>query len=353
MSCAVYLKISAAFVVLGLITAFFFSNANYLSAQTSGLIAHWTFDEGSGTTAADSSGNGHNGSLTNGASFVGTGKIGGAISFDGVDDYVRVEHSDSLSLNGELTFSAWVNNSELSWLDTIISKGERENRLNYWFSTIDSNISLGVFNRTWLGSDTAGTSLLPNTWYHVAVTFNNNADSAFFYVDGTQVASLTFDANPITNSEALYIGRSQYTTEYWKGMLDEIRIYNRALSASEVKAIYNETPSKEQGVPPIFDVSELELSLALSYGINITRSLELGMVGSDIILLQKHLNSIGFILASSGPGSPGNETTYYGSLTQDAIRRFQCARGVVCSGDAFSTGYGRVGPKTREALEKI
>jgi peptidoglycan hydrolase-like protein with peptidoglycan-binding domain len=66
--------------------------------------------------------------------------------------------------------------------------------------------------------------------------------------------------------------------------------------------------------------------------------------------LQKILNNNGFVISSTGPGSPGNETTYFGSLTLEAVKKFQCAKGIVCSGDSSTTGYGRVGPMTRSQL---
>src|SRR5688572_25351326 len=82
----------------------------------------------------------------------------------------------------------------------------------------------------------------------------------------------------------------------------------------------------------------------------VTRDLRLGMVDAQVQALQRLLNAKGFAVAASGPGSPGNETTRFGALTLDAVRRFQCAKSIVCSGDPATTGYGRVGPRTRAAL---
>ena len=87
-------------------------------------------------------------------------------------------------------------------------------------------------------------------------------------------------------------------------------------------------------------------------GITITRWMTIGTEGPDVKQLQKYLNSIGFKLADSGLGSPGNETAYFGSVTQKALQRFQCARNIVCNGTVASDGYGAVGPKTRAALHK-
>lgn len=82
----------------------------------------------------------------------------------------------------------------------------------------------------------------------------------------------------------------------------------------------------------------------------LTTNLSFGMIHPEILTLQKILNSTGYTITNEGPGSPGNETTKFGSLTRESIRRFQCAKGLVCSGDEGSTGYGYVGARTRQAL---
>lgn len=82
----------------------------------------------------------------------------------------------------------------------------------------------------------------------------------------------------------------------------------------------------------------------------LTENLSLGMEHPQILTLQKLLNGKGFVLATEGPGSPGNETNRYGALTRDAVRKFQCAEKIVCGGDEYSSGYGYVGARTRVAL---
>src|SRR5450759_5412343 len=77
-----------------------------LSPFTHGLVGYWKFDEGTGTNATDSSGMGNNGTLTNGPTWT-TGKVGGALSFDGTDDYVNVPDNPSLDMSGNLTIEFW------------------------------------------------------------------------------------------------------------------------------------------------------------------------------------------------------------------------------------------------------
>jgi hypothetical protein len=85
----------------------------------------------------------------------------------------------------------------------------------------------------------------------------------------------------------------------------------------------------------------------------IANNLDFGQVSPQVLLLQQMLNRAGFVLAASGPGSVGQETTLFGNLTRAAVMKFQCDQGIVCSGNASTTGYGRVGPRTRAALNQL
>lgn len=82
----------------------------------------------------------------------------------------------------------------------------------------------------------------------------------------------------------------------------------------------------------------------------LTNNLSFGMIHPQVLTLQQTLNRLQFTIAPDGPGSPGNETTKFGSLTRETVRKFQCAQNIVCSGDEASTGYGYVGARTRAAL---
>jgi hypothetical protein len=87
-----------------------------------------------------------------------------------------------------------------------------------------------------------------------------------------------------------------------------------------------------------------------TYNITFNRALRVGMEGEDVRQLQRALNSRGFIVSNTGLGSPGQETTFFGVGTLRALQRFQCQRLTVCTGTPDTTGYGNVGPSTRNAL---
>ena len=75
--------------------------------------------------------------------------------------------------------------------------------------------------------------------------------------------------------------------------------------------------------------------------------------GEEVKQLQQILNNLGFVIAKEGAGSKGNETNHFGSLTREAVKKFQCQHNIVCSGNEQTTGHGLLGPKTREKLNEL
>ncbi len=88
-------------------------------------------------------------------------------------------------------------------------------------------------------------------------------------------------------------------------------------------------------------------------GAPISIILKSGMTHPQVLTLQQLLNRAGFVITTSGGGSPGNETKFFGGLTRAAVQKFQCSAAIACSGTEGTTGYGLVGPKTRAALLKL
>ena len=154
-------------------------------AQSSGLVAAYSFDEGAGTTAADKSGNGNNGTLVNGATWSTTSKFGAAASFDGTNDRIDVADSNSLDLTSGMTLEAWVRPTANSSYRTVVLK-EVSGELAYSLYAADSDH--GARPSGWIRIASAshyadGTNTLPlNVYSHIAVTYNGSA--LVFYVNG-------------------------------------------------------------------------------------------------------------------------------------------------------------------------
>jgi len=200
-----------------------------------GLIAHYKFDETSGTTAADSSGNGNIGALTNmaGTEWT-TGKVGGALDFDGTNDYVRVADHSSLNPTNNITFSAWINQSSFphSW-NEILMKYESPQVAGYEIYVSGSGRPrVGMALNGVKTSLDAITAIQTQKWYHVAGTYDGAEIK--LYIDGVLNNSRSATGNISVSSEDLMFGGHVAANNV---IIDEIRIYDHALSAGEVSAL--------------------------------------------------------------------------------------------------------------------
>ncbi|MEX0786480.1 MAG: flexitail domain-containing putative surface protein [Dehalococcoidia bacterium] len=193
------------------------------------LVGHWKFNEGAGSTAADSSGNGNDGTLVNGPTWV-SGVAGYALEFDGFDDFVQVPDAASLDIAGPFTLMAWVNpDSDVGCYESFINK-----YLNYALQTCYLNrlrmISSGVGD-----IESPDNTLVPNVWQHVAGTWDGT--SMRLYRNGVEVASTNVGtATPAVSDNALMIGMEDLFGgwEFFGGSIDEVKIFDGALDAAEI-----------------------------------------------------------------------------------------------------------------------
>jgi len=212
-----------------------------VSLIPSGAIAHWKFDEASGTTAIDSIGN-NNSTLVNGATRTSAGKSGKALSLDGINDHVDIP---KFSFATNVTLESWFNGNDVGGSNRILSFRRLTGEGNELVLLVDSNVV------KWVGFNSGGgvaweisfPAVQNNRWYHVAATAN--ATTAKLYIDGQEVATSgvtgSFDlAN--NSSTSWYIGRDHYdpsNNRWFKGLIDEVIVYNTALTGAEVLARYN------------------------------------------------------------------------------------------------------------------
>jgi hypothetical protein len=238
-------RVSSLFIMTAIMVAFFFSTAvpPAFSQGTPNLVGHWKFDEISGTSASDSSGNGRTGTLINGPTFV-AGKVGNGINLDGVNDYVTVP---SFQLSGTgFTLSAWINPASVSGAQMILAKGLNSN-VEYYLFREGNHIQCGHANGGWYWLDSSNLITTPNQWYHVACTYNNTGRVAVTYINGTQSSTGTFSASPATNANPLIIGNDPDYNEFFGGKVDEVQIYNRALSEAEIRGLMGGAPQAPTG----------------------------------------------------------------------------------------------------------
>jgi hypothetical protein len=220
-----------------------------------GAVGYWKFDEGSGLTAADSSGNNHTGQLENGTSW-NAGKFNQAVRFDGVNDYVNAGNID---ISGDqMTIAAWIrveNFNHLSAQDgRVLSKANGVNDSNHFWMLSSISTSGGPRLRFRLKTNGSTSTLIADsgtlqtgTWTHVAAVY----DGAFMrlYKDGVEVGSMA-KSGLINEAPAVpvWIGANPPATNNlrpFNGVIDEVLVYSRALSAGEIAAL-----ADDSGTPP-------------------------------------------------------------------------------------------------------
>lgn len=196
-----------------------------------GLVGAWGFNAATGTSAADSSGMGNTGVL-NGATWTPTGRYGAGLQFDGVNDRVDVAGTSSLALSAGMTLEAWVNPTVTTGWRSILVK-ERPKGRAYSLYASDSSGRPGSYLRLKTDVSLTGPSALPaGVWSHVATTYDGTTHR--LYVNGTQVAAVARSGKLATSGQPLRIGGNTVFNEWFTGTLDEVRVYNRALSAAEL-----------------------------------------------------------------------------------------------------------------------
>jgi hypothetical protein len=211
-----------------------------------GLVGYWSFDEASGTIAYDYSGYNNNGTMYSSTTVsdlhINSGcKNNSCSNFDGIDDYIDVGSGASLNNFNTITIEAWVNpntfvgpssyGGPISANNIMLRSYENTGYSFQFYVKIGSN---------WEPRASFNYSNL-NIWYHIVSVYDKDGGSnnLRIYINGELKNSQT-RTGPINNPlTGWYIGKVSYGDYYMKGLIDEVRIYNRALNNTEIKAIYN------------------------------------------------------------------------------------------------------------------
>jgi len=214
------------------------------------LVGHWTFDEGSGTTANDSSNNGNTGALTSSSMWTTQAAVGsGALQFDGSSSKVTL--SNQTLHGGTETWSAWVYMPNVSTGGTILYKSDNDSS-DGWMLYIDTSAELWLRLSTvnCSGSDfyahSSSAAVTSNQWYLVTATWNgalNSNSDITLYVNGNPVSSTGTSCPGATHNDSQsytpYIGYGgSGAAGYFTGSIDDVRVYNQALSASQIQQLY-------------------------------------------------------------------------------------------------------------------
>lgn len=218
---------------------------------STGLVGYWSFNEGNGTAVADASGQGNHGTLVNGGSAWVSGHFGGGLYFPGTtgssSTRVEVPNAASLQITSAISFAAWVRADNISSDAPILAK-EGDGKLSYWFGAFGVNTegagpgNFGLLldangSQGWELYDRNQGSLSAGTWVHLASTWDGS--QVVHYVNGSAIAGGAAYGTAINVSDAfLAIGaNSLYNTTAFTGVIDDLYLYNRALSSTEINQL--------------------------------------------------------------------------------------------------------------------
>ena len=296
-----------------------------------GLVGYWKFDEtSSGATVVDSSGFGNNGTPVGGAPFPSTSvptvqfTDPRSLSFDAVDDYVSVGNVPSLDIPGNVTLSVWINwNGNVNGFDTIVA-----NRLgfgsNYQLLLYGGNLSYYGAGGFYVSTYTPPIGV----WTHLTAIVNGTTLS--LYANGTQVYTTPCSPSGLVTGSLFAIGgdtQDIFASEYFGGNIDDVRIYNRALSTAEVTRLYAGN-----------ELATASGSLTLGSNLSLSGSLRLRRSTLDVSSSNYTINASGSWLNAGGIFTPRSGTVKLSgrSQTLSGSTTFNNLTKVVASADTLT-----------------
>jgi len=204
--------------------------------RDSTLAALYSFDEGEGVTLLDRSQYGAAG-VVHGNPTWDEGVEGSSLYFDGVDDYVDIKDNPVISDSQSFTLASWVMPDEFSGGTVLSNGGEKDFTENsYVLAVSDGRMLFGVNSNITLLA--GATDIKPQQWSYTTVTYDKESSpNVKLYVNGQHV--LSSNVHPLqANTASLLIGRN-FDGDYFKGRIDEVRVYSEALSGKEISNLYD------------------------------------------------------------------------------------------------------------------
>jgi hypothetical protein len=237
------------FVIFCLMIAATGSSYAYIES----IAAAWTFDADQGDTIVDASGNGNNGVLAGNAPHV-AGVFGDALEFDAATTYIEVPFSESLRLLNESSFTlaAWFIANEIPSTNRVVLQQLDANGTGRTWLYVTSDTGGEIASYIGGGRTSSGVFIEPGVWYHAAVvvTEGGDTDSVQIYVNGSP------EGDPLaigmeSCEGAFHIGAHKTpTSNVWDGLLDEVVLFNKALSQAEIESLMTNGISGGAAVEP-------------------------------------------------------------------------------------------------------
>ena len=240
------------FLVLGL------ALTSAVEAADPSLVGWWRFDEGSGSVATDSSGNGLDGTIE-GATWT-AGQSGSALEFDGTDDAVRIPE---FATGEAQTITAWIKIDSVSGGQKQMFNGNGPPHMNFELATgaIEGRVYTGSSNITLTGPEVP-----VGDWTHVAWAYDHPGNRSELFIDGLSVA-LGEETAPLAHTSPSVIGRHPTsTTATFLGVIDDVHIYSRALIEAEIQQVMTGAPPGSASNPsPANEATDVPRDVVLSW----------------------------------------------------------------------------------------
>lgn len=301
------------------------SNSIQLSVQPNGLVGYWPLENSaSGATAYDESVNSNNGTYSAGSSTT-TGKVGQAWTDTNITEYVTIPDSASLNLGTKMTISAWVKNVNSNGQPAILTKWSYNPAAGSWaFQTTPGGTNLRMFVKA-SGTDeglnyvdSTNANMAKDAWYFVTMVYDgslNNSERVKLYLNGAQLSTTTNGTIATTltaSTHALRIGDFAGLNRYWSGPIDEVKMYDRALTQNEISAEY---AASNAGIPAGLAFAN-QLTAGQSQTAALDAIVQTGATGYNLAVNQNgNLTSGGNTIASV-PGSIASPVTWTEGTTK-------------------------------------
>jgi hypothetical protein len=284
------------------------------------IIGWWELNDASGSTAADSSTYNNDGTLVGSPAWTNDAEQGWCLDFTNANNYVTIPNESDYDLTGNMTVMAWMKDDYVDWrnFSTIIAKGrdggggwalQKASRANAMSFYVD------VSGMPWDGIK-AGAGIFDNQWHHVAGVYDGS--NAYIYIDGgLDSNSVACSGNMATNDWPVYIGENSKTlldeatnAREWNGLIDDVRVYNYALTQSQINDIYTggpTPPGQATNPSPADSATDVSVDADLSWTVGS------GSTSSDVYFGTSSPGTFqGNQTATTfDPGTMSNDTTYY------------------------------------------
>jgi len=232
------------------------SQVSLAKVKSESMVAVWLFDEGKGSVVTDSTGNGHDGKIEKGAKWV-NGRFGKALEFDGADDWVSVPHSKNLGFASGKSFTITVHYKGSQLGGSLFGKGyEDKSQALPWYLLWNDGSSpkVTLFLRDEAGASfrADGTSeVADDKWHFVAAVADASKGKSSIWIDGKKEAEADFNKKSGYGTSEGVVAIGRHYDRYTKGIIDDVALFNVALTSDDIKTVMDEGLEVALAVSPL------------------------------------------------------------------------------------------------------